>query len=295
MSGQEQSITAGEISRNFGLWQDRALTSPVVVTNHGRPRVVLISAEQYSAWNEAGAVAAAPRESVFESSLAAVLDHVTEGFIAFDSRLHVVAVNHQLETLAVRSASQLVGRFWEDLFPTLARSVVGEQLKRVLRTGEPAEFEAVTEGPVQRRYAIRAFPYPYGVATLIRNRTAELEMAAQVQEARSLAAALTALPQMMVVNLNVRGVIRNLDASFAQLTGFTEEELRNSRLTDIVAPRERAAVAAALEAVLQGGAPRRISLTILQKNGGEQLLDVGLSTIHRDLLPDGVLAALMLP
>lgn len=42
-------VTAGEISRNFGQWQDVALSGPVIVTHHGRPRVVMTSARPAAA------------------------------------------------------------------------------------------------------------------------------------------------------------------------------------------------------------------------------------------------------
>lgn len=40
-------VPAGEVQRHFALWQDRALTRPVAVTSRGRPRVVMISVEEY--------------------------------------------------------------------------------------------------------------------------------------------------------------------------------------------------------------------------------------------------------
>ena len=39
--------TAAEVCRNFGLWQDRAMRGPVTVTNHGRPKTVLLSVDDF--------------------------------------------------------------------------------------------------------------------------------------------------------------------------------------------------------------------------------------------------------
>jgi prevent-host-death family protein len=41
------SVPAGEVQRRFALWQDRALTRPVTITSRGRPRVVMVSAEEF--------------------------------------------------------------------------------------------------------------------------------------------------------------------------------------------------------------------------------------------------------
>jgi prevent-host-death family protein len=40
-------VSGVEFQRNLGLYQDRALVEPVMITRNGRERVVLISAEEY--------------------------------------------------------------------------------------------------------------------------------------------------------------------------------------------------------------------------------------------------------
>lgn len=40
-------VGAAEAQRNFGLYQDKALTQPVAITRNGRARTVLISVEEY--------------------------------------------------------------------------------------------------------------------------------------------------------------------------------------------------------------------------------------------------------
>jgi len=41
------TVTAAEFRRHFGRYQDVALTQPVAITNEGRERVVMISADEY--------------------------------------------------------------------------------------------------------------------------------------------------------------------------------------------------------------------------------------------------------
>jgi prevent-host-death family protein len=40
-------VTSAEFQRNFGLYQDKALAEPVVITKNGRERLVLVSVEEY--------------------------------------------------------------------------------------------------------------------------------------------------------------------------------------------------------------------------------------------------------
>lgn len=42
-----QPVSAGEVQKNFGRYQDQALAEPVIVTKYGRPSVVILSAGEY--------------------------------------------------------------------------------------------------------------------------------------------------------------------------------------------------------------------------------------------------------
>ena len=41
------TVTAAEVSKNFGAYQDAAVREPVVITKNGRPRTVLIAYEDF--------------------------------------------------------------------------------------------------------------------------------------------------------------------------------------------------------------------------------------------------------
>jgi prevent-host-death family protein len=41
------TVTAAELSKNFGAYQDAALREPVIITKNGRPRTVLIGYEDF--------------------------------------------------------------------------------------------------------------------------------------------------------------------------------------------------------------------------------------------------------
>jgi PHD/YefM family antitoxin component YafN of YafNO toxin-antitoxin module len=47
MDSNMVKVTKAEFQRNFGRYQDLALTQAVVVTRNGRERTVLIAAEEY--------------------------------------------------------------------------------------------------------------------------------------------------------------------------------------------------------------------------------------------------------
>jgi prevent-host-death family protein len=41
------TVSAAEVSKNFGAYQDAAVREPVVITKNGRPRTVLMAYEDY--------------------------------------------------------------------------------------------------------------------------------------------------------------------------------------------------------------------------------------------------------
>ena len=41
------SISSAEFQRNFGVYQDRALTEPLTITRNGRERLVVLSVDEY--------------------------------------------------------------------------------------------------------------------------------------------------------------------------------------------------------------------------------------------------------
>ena len=286
-------VTAGEVSRNFGQWQDVALTGPVIITHHGRPRVVLLSADRYASWSEESQAAGSAEDHTAETSREAILEHVAEGFVALDPALRVTKVNSVFESLTGRSAAQLVGAQWSDLFPLATQAVIAEQMRRVMRTGEAVEFEADSTVQTGRCYGVRVFPYPGGVAALFVNHTEEHDLRTRLRHARAMRAATSALPRLAVARLNVRGVLAETDEQFLRMTGFSSAELLDCRLSDVVRPAERRALTLALEKVLQGGPAACISTTLLVKAGEERTVELSLAAILRDGAADGVMVLMM--
>jgi prevent-host-death family protein len=41
------TVSSAEFQRNFGTYQDRALTEPVAITRNGRERLVIVAADEY--------------------------------------------------------------------------------------------------------------------------------------------------------------------------------------------------------------------------------------------------------
>jgi prevent-host-death family protein len=277
METESSAATAAEVSRNFGQWQDRAMAAPVVVTHHGRPRVVIISAQQYQklALGREGASGDDAFSHAFR--LSAILEHASEAFFALDAGLNLTGANGVFTDLVGRTEAEIIGLPWRACLPDVAHSVVEEQLARVVRTGESVSFEMASGGTGERLFAVRAFPYAGGVAALMANCTQERMSQVQVKEGAALRRALSTLPSAATAQLNVRGVITAADKAFSRISGFTPEELRHVRLTDLLFPRDRASVMRALETVYQEGGAECLNTVLLTRGGDEIPVEIAMA------------------
>lgn len=272
-------VTAGEIARNFGRWQDEAARGPVIVTHHGRPRVVFLSADTFTGYAKTSSDGETP-EVAFEARLNAVLGHSTEGFFALDHAMTIIGVNRVFEDFFGLAASQMIGRPYAEVFSGADRTPAWEQFQRVLRTGEPCEFELHSKIRIGTILDVRAFPYAGGMGALFINRTEERTMAEKLRGVAALEQALKAADHAGIIELNVRGGIVAASRAFERLTSFGPGELARCRLIDLLVPRTRPDVVAAIEAALNGEGPQSAVAVVLGRDGKETAVKMGIAALE---------------
>jgi prevent-host-death family protein len=79
------TISSVELQRNFGMYQDKAMTEPVVVTRNGHERIVLLSAEEFRRLKRrarealpVGALSDADLEAIARSEMAPRHEHLDQ-------------------------------------------------------------------------------------------------------------------------------------------------------------------------------------------------------------------------
>lgn len=272
-------VTAGEVSRNFGRWQDKALERPVIVTHHGRPRVAILASEHSDL--EASVPVNGPADTAV-ARLGALTNAIGEAFMALDADLVITAVNPVLEAYVGQSAFQLVGRHWAEVFPTLRDGVLHEHYRRVLRTGEAAEFEVASLLFPGRVVSQKVFPYGGGVAALFTNRTRERERDRQVEDAAALERLAAAASGLCLIEVNMRGRIARVDDNFIALSGFDADALSRFRLADIVRPRDRSRLLACMDGALEDNEAPSLRASLLARDGREEAVIMTMAPILRD-------------
>jgi len=272
-------VTAEAMTRHFARWADLAMRVPVTMTRHGRPRIVLLSAETYAGLLVGqGEPGVGKDHAGADAALAMILDHTSEGFFACDEALRFIAVNSVFETLTGQAAQNVIGKPLAAVFSDEQTPILAELLRSTIKVGEVSDVIIETGN---KHLAIRAFPYRGGVAGLVLNRTRELSLRAKWERYQAVERALGQLSGVALIRLNLRGVFERVDAGFEKLVGFGAEELQRFRLGEIVRPRDRASFARAFEEALQGQAAS-VTTTLLGRGGAEMDVEMAVSLVRRD-------------
>ncbi|MBS7562882.1 PAS domain S-box protein [Mucilaginibacter sp. Bleaf8] len=110
------------------------------------------------------------------------LESISEGFYALNKELVFVKINKKFEMETGLTASQVIGKKLEDIFPGVERRITYQQLVTVLREKVPVNFEVCWEN-FNRWFALSAYPTEEGLAVYFRDITEEKKKDAQLQEA----------------------------------------------------------------------------------------------------------------
>ncbi|HEY0270030.1 MAG TPA: PAS domain-containing protein [Sphingomonas sp.] len=271
---QEQAprfVSAAEITRNFGLWQDRAAQGPLLVTHHGRPRCVLLTMDQYQAMAAAAPLPAAGNEQAARREIehGLLAERIEGGFVALDAHFRIAAVTSLGALLLGQPAARLQGQALADVLTAFESGPAAAGLRRVQRTGEEARFDLPVGIAGEERLEVRAFPWPAGVAMILRRVADRDDGDRSLSEAAALAAARGAHGRSGVARLTVRATIASAEPGFAALAGFAPERLAGVRLIDLLALPARVALAEAIERVLGGGGAEALDSRLLVNNGDE--------------------------
>jgi prevent-host-death family protein len=261
--------TAAEISRNFGQWQDRAMQAPVRVSHHGRPRVVVISADEFERLtmhrgepHEARAQSGPTSEPRSERALAGLLANMSEGFIALGADLRITGLNTVAESFLGLTADELIGKPVASIGDPSRAEVFVHRYRWVLRTGEVATFEGVSHICRGRSLRVRAFPLGDGVGVIFTNLTELMTLRDAESRWGAERRALRGHPQVVSAELNLLGFITAANTAFHDFVGFDAEQLAEVRLSDLVGAADRQALAQGINDLLQ----QRANLLVIDAN-----------------------------
>ncbi|MCL4214498.1 MAG: PAS domain S-box protein [Gemmatimonadales bacterium] len=218
-----------------------------------------------------------------------LFEHAGEAVTVIDRDRRVHAVNARMLEWIGRPKERVIGRRVVDNLGPDDAAVALAQLDMVFSTGTPLETEATLDLPGGRRHLRRQVrPVIVGgevryAITLETDTTDRRALETALQESADRARRLLATTQDGFVLADDRGIIVEVNAAYAAMTGYTAEELVGREIRSLEGELGEAEVEARIaEMVRAGGArftthhrrkdgrllPLQVSTTILQQQDG---------------------------
>jgi len=280
--GAGQMVTASELVRHFGVWQDRAVRAPVYVVHRGRPRLVLTSVELMDALCAPHAVESGGLTA------ARLLDGVREGVVAVDQDARVTAVGTAAR--AILGGDLAAGTPLTQAWPS-PHGFLPMAARRVLDTGMAETVEVPGPRAAHRRLSVLIEPMGEGALLLLRDVTAEGGVQDLEAERDGTAMAIAAAGGA-TVTVSLRGQAEGPGTALARITGLDPEAVTAVRFASLFDVSTRVAVADAVEAVLRGEEPIRCDATLMAR-AGPLPVRLGLAPRIGGPAVDGVVAAIL--
>lgn len=288
---QKIAIPSAEFIRNIGRWQNEALRQPIVITHHGRDRLVLAAPDLLrDASNQNEGDAGGSDAVALRTAHAALVENIQEGCLALDARGAIQSANPIATAYLGRSDADMRGHGVIDVFPELLALLMHDRVQRVLRTRRPESFE--TASADGRAIAVRVFPTGEGATILFHNTTEQRRLQQQDEESSAVLGALAQLGSAALLRLDARGRVETADARFSDWSGFNASEIAGHRLADLMPPADRRRFNLLFEQVLRDVRPGRDTLIVLGRRGDELCVDAAIAPIQSDYVARGAVIML---
>lgn len=265
--GGEACVTASELVRQFGLWQERALQQPVFVLRRGRPSLVLTSLDLMRRL-------CAPHEAASDTTLATLLmDAMRDSVVVVDAAGRIDDLNRAAR-VAFGGGGIGKGQPLARLFGDAVARFVLNLADRARRVGVPEQAEVALR---DRRYSIAIVPFDEAALIVAADVSVDEEGEAIAHRLSAIEGAIDALPGMGWVRLNLRGYVAGVGASLARLTGIERSTLMAVRFVTLLDAQDRTVVAQAIDEVIGDGAPRRATARLQRRDGSSLAVELSLA------------------
>jgi PAS domain-containing protein len=272
----DQLVTASDLVRHFGIWQENATRRPVYILNRGRPRFVLTSVEMMEALCQPAVAGPNATEQW-------LLDTVLDRVVLLDRNLAIVAMSRSARALFGEAAS--LG----DLLPPLEAAYLADLAVQVGATAIPDRAEIASPRDPGRRLRVDLLPHEGGAALVVRDTTLLDTIARRDAEARAIDALLLGFGGGHA-RLDAQGSILGASPTLAELAGVDPATLPGIRFSRLFTNASRMAVNDGLDAALAGELLPPAEVTLVARSGNPIAAKVAFAPLRYGALVDGVIA-----
>lgn len=274
-------VTASDLVRHFGIWQDRASREPVYVLHRGRPRFVLTSVEIMQAL-------CAPHQAAAggpNAGIGALLDITRDIVLLVDRDLMLIATSSAARSYfgeRAHSEAPLAA-----LAPTVAMLLLCEAVRRVIASGliETIDIAAPFAG---RTLNVVIHPCDTGAIVLAHDITVVDDLASVRAQASAEIQAMIATGLTATSRLSLRGYVETPVFALASLAGIEPQALAGVRFVTLIESSSRTAVGKAIEASIEEQTPQITDTLLLVAGAKPRAVRLGFSPIKRGSIVEAV-------
>ncbi|MBD2114059.1 MULTISPECIES: PAS domain S-box protein, partial [Cyanophyceae] len=173
-TAKQQGTSRSEVIEQFArsLEAEQAIRNPEENVQVVRLQNQLLELQQQNQALEARlAHTPGPVERATEHKVAAILESITDAFVAFDRQWHYTYVNQAAAQILHKAPEDLIGKqVWNDVFPELVGGVAYEAMHQAIAEQVPVAWEEYGE-PLHRWLEVKAYPSAEGIAVYFRDVT----------------------------------------------------------------------------------------------------------------------------
>lgn len=282
-------VTASDLVRHFGLWQERASREPVYVLHRGRPRFVLTSVETMQNL-------CTPHERSAGEGMATSIG--VDALLDLTREI-IILVNHDLALIAASRAAR--GYFGErarsgtslaEVVRSAGAALLVDAVGRVMASGLGEEIE-VAAPYAGRSITIAIDPIATGACLQVRDITLVEEIAALRAEQAASSGALLATGKAAIGRINLRGYLEPPLGGIAALAGMESTSLIGRRFIALIDSATRPTVGQALESAIEARQPVRCDAALLISGAPFRPISIAFNPIRRGSIIDAISLAVI--
>ncbi len=171
-------------------------------------------------------------ERAARTTLATVLERVSDGFVAFDAAMNYTYVNARGAEMLGRQPADLIGRnYWKE-YPEARGTPFANAYARALETQTPIHFEDYY-APFERWFENRVYPSPNGLSIFFSDVTERKKAEEALRESERFTRFLFETSPIGLALCRMDGALVDVNAAYAKIIGRSVEETLAQTYWDI--------------------------------------------------------------
>ncbi|WP_010217178.1 PAS domain-containing protein [Sphingomonas sp. PAMC 26621] len=257
----DRIVTASNLVRHFGVWQERAAREPVYVLMHGRPRLVLLAMETFNGLcGEATPDPASDKSEPID--VAPLLDTIGDIVLVADADGRIAATSRAARLHFGTMAAP--GQPLAGIAPVAQHPVLTAAIQRVAMTGTAEDLHLRSIARAGRVLAVTLVPSRRGVALISRDDTLVQDHARICAIEQAAADAMMAAGDVALVLIDRSGAIAEPAPALTVMVGSDADMLRSTAFAGLAVLSQRAMVARTIERVFESHRAEAIDTALAQ-------------------------------